>query len=927
MLVLPGLMGSRLGRRGRHVDQVIWLNLHAVVSGRLTSLALPRGRGLESLGAMWLNVLKLKLSLQVAGFDADFHAYDWRLSLAELAREIEARIAAEPGRKFMLVGHSMGGMVARAALAGPSARRIVRIVQVGSPNGGSFAPVLALRGLYPTVRKLAALDPQHSAEDLARIVFRTLPSLHELLPAPAVWPGPDLFDAAHWPEDGLRPTPELLATARAVVGALPSADERCLQVVGVRQDTITGLRRVEGGFEFEVSEDGDGTVPRALALWPGARAWYAAEGHGALPNNGRVIAAVVDLLRHGETRRLARSARGVRSVVVRTLSEPLLRRIAPHKVSVGRLSPDARRRLLEPVVSPEFHESAGGGATVNPAPGSVARPGRRARLQVRIAVGDVARARADALAVAVFSNVDPAGAARAIDRRFDAPIERAARGRRLPGRLGQVTRLAAGEAGRAPRHLLCVGLGEFDRLDADAVREAARALLLRAQRLGVGHLACVPFGAGSGLGAAAALEAQLRGFAEGWLETPVPPRPLRLTVFERDPRKAALITRALPAIRTRLGPAPLAITSPASRTAAAAAAIRHRRAEAAGDPVYLLANTTFQASGTLELRISLLTAGAKAAILSGTRRVRIADLQLVLRALARSDGGLRTVRKQGSRLAGLLLPENVRAGLARHARRPLAVVHDREASRVPWECLVVDGEFPALLAGLSRRYAGDGLSAARAEAVGEARRPLPVLVATDPTGDLPGATLERDVLQLLLREPQASAQWLAGAAVTRQAVLAALRSGDFAALHFAGHAYFDAARPERSGLVCARGELLRGSDLAGIERLPALVFLNACEAARVRRGRNSTRAERAGDGGSIAEALLDGGVANYLGTYWPVGDSAALVFARDLYVGLLGGHSLGEAVLAARRAVHERGSADWANYLHYGSPDLVLWPA
>jgi CHAT domain-containing protein len=326
--------------------------------------------------------------------------------------------------------------------------------------------------------------------------------------------------------------------------------------------------------------------------------------------------------------------------------------------------------------------------------------------------------------------------------------------------------------------------------------------------------------------------------------------------------------------------------------------------------------------------VSLLTAGAKAAILSGTRRVAIADLQDVLRALERSAGKLRTMRSQGLRLARLLLPDNVRDGLTRHSCRPLAVVHDREASRVPWECLAIDSAFPALGAGLSRRYAGDGLSAARAEAVGQARRPLPVLVATDPTGDLPGATLEREALQALLHEPRTSAKWLAGVAVTRQAVLAALRSGDYAALHFAGHAYFDATHPERSGLVCARGEILRGSDLTGIERLPALVFLNACEAARVRRGRTArSRDQHAGDGGSIAEALLDGGVANYLGTYWPVGDSAALVFARELYAALLDGCPLGEAVLGARRAVHAHGSADWANYLHFGSPDLVLWPA
>jgi CHAT domain-containing protein len=204
---------------------------------------------------------------------------------------------------------------------------------------------------------------------------------------------------------------------------------------------------------------------------------------------------------------------------------------------------------------------------------------------------------------------------------------------------------------------------------------------------------------------------------------------------------------------------------------------------------------------------------------------------------------------------------------------------------------------------------------------------MPVLIATDPTCDLPGAALEREALLELLREPQASARWLDGAAATRRAVLAALRSGDYAALHFAGHAFFDAAHPERSGLVCARGDRLRGADLAGIERLPSLVFLNACEAGRLRRGRRRRSTGAAsGDGAGIAEAMLDGGVATYLGTHWPVGDSAALIFSRELYSALLAGRSLGAAVLAARRAVHAHGSADWANYLHYGSHDQLVWP-
>ena len=97
-------------------------------------------------------------------------------------------------------------------------------------------------------------------------------------------------------------------------------------------------------------------MPLALAVRPDEPAWYVGEKHGGLPNNGRVIAAVVDLLRTGTTRApvavgdAAATARRTRS-----MSEAALRRIAPHKVDWQELSPDARRRLLEPVVSPEFH--------------------------------------------------------------------------------------------------------------------------------------------------------------------------------------------------------------------------------------------------------------------------------------------------------------------------------------------------------------------------------------------------------------------------------------------------------------------------------------------------------------------------------------------------------------------------------------------
>jgi CHAT domain-containing protein len=150
-------------------------------------------------------------------------------------------------------------------------------------------------------------------------------------------------------------------------------------------------------------------------------------------------------------------------------------------------------------------------------------------------------------------------------------------------------------------------------------------------------------------------------------------------------------------------------------------------------------------------------------------------------------------------------------------------------------------------------------------------------------------------------------------------------------LHFAGHAFFDPADPGRGGLLCAGKEVLRGADLDSLGNLPALVFCNACEAARVRRrsgvSAGAPRRRRfslARSSTGVAEAFLSGGVANFLGTHWPVGDQAAETFSTTLYGTLLRGDTLGAAVLAARRAVAASGSLDWADYVHYGTADFRL---
>ena len=126
-------------------------------------------------------------------------------------------------------------------------------MQLGAPNNGSFAPVQALRAVYPTVRKIAALDHRHSAEELARKVFLSLPGLYQMLPIGCERRLPTCSTFARgrktiWPR-----TNPCWPHARNVRDRLADADSRCTLIAGVAQETITAIRLVDNQFEYSIT--------------------------------------------------------------------------------------------------------------------------------------------------------------------------------------------------------------------------------------------------------------------------------------------------------------------------------------------------------------------------------------------------------------------------------------------------------------------------------------------------------------------------------------------------------------------------------------------------------------------------------------------------------------------------------------------------
>lgn len=375
VLIIPGMMGSRLGRRDRPA-RTVWIDPERIGAGELARLALPRGRTLEAQGVLLQSYARLLLTLRIEGFDPEFFPYDWRLGLAGLGRRL-ARALATPGAPRLIIAHSMGGLVARAALAHLPPRQLERLIFLGTPHGGCFDPVLALRGTHPFVQSLAQLDAHHGAAALAR-VFRTFPGLHDLLPSGSPTHGSrrglDLLQARSWPRSGTGPDPKLLARARRTRARLAAASARMVQITGYGVDTIERAAPGPGGFAYAMSSAGDGTVPLARTRLKGLRTLYVAALHGQLANHPEVIRAILELLRTGSTRRLKR--RPPRRPAARACTDDA--RLTPGekgKIDWRRLSQAGRACILEQLDGyPRKPQRRAGRPTRNrPAPRAPAR--------------------------------------------------------------------------------------------------------------------------------------------------------------------------------------------------------------------------------------------------------------------------------------------------------------------------------------------------------------------------------------------------------------------------------------------------------------------------------------------------------------------------------------------------------------------------
>ncbi|UVW27036.1 CHAT domain-containing protein [Massilia sp. H6] len=152
-------------------------------------------------------------------------------------------------------------------------------------------------------------------------------------------------------------------------------------------------------------------------------------------------------------------------------------------------------------------------------------------------------------------------------------------------------------------------------------------------------------------------------------------------------------------------------------------------------------------------------------------------------------------------------------------------------------------------------------------------------------------------------------------------VLAALYRQPWRILHVSGHGVYNIKHKDgrfRSGVVLSDGLLITAAEVAAMEVVPELVFLNSCHSGQFDGGRQSNRLAA-----SIARELIEIGVRCVLVAGWAVDDALARMFGTTFYEQLLGQRKqFGEAVKAARKTVWDENRADltWGAFQAYGDP-------
>lgn len=977
VFVLPGILGSNLKADGHR----IWLALRLI--GGLDKLAYPGSTEVLPDGAIGLVYDRLIEHLRQT-HDVHEFAFDWRLPIEQEARRLAAAVKTAldargaTGTPVRLLAHSMGGLVARTMQieepklwARLMAHADARLVMLGTPNGGSWAPMQVLSGDDTFGNALAAFGSP-LADLKARRIMAALPGFIQLqaglldpelkLDTEATWTklaqddytrsqqnnwwhryaGEAMQAAYRW---GVPPQAVLTQAKalrekldRQVREDLPSFASKLLLVVGRAPATPVNISALPGqDFVYLDATDGDGRVPLASALLPGVKTWQMNAEHGSLPSTKGAFDAVVELLVKGSTDKLPAytPTRGSRTAGAGAgIAETALRKSRPARL--GRTGRQARPASSEDAVF-----------SVAEAPLSAPTSGSGSpAVLVRVLNGNLSFV-AEPMIVGHYRSHELTGTEAVLNRLLGGSMADALGAGLYPQEVGSQGVFVNAARDREnpwrpprPHGAVVAGLGDEGALrESDLVRAVTQATLAWASRLNeegsqrradgaesasaVFPLAATLLGSGGlGVSAASSARAVARGvflanqrLAQiGW------PQVGSLTLVELYLERAADAWQGLQVLAAanpemlRVAPRIEFGTGPLRRTIGSG----YRGAS------YDLITATSTEQNQIEFALD--THRARTELRS--QRAQVALVRELVKKAANAQGGDTAV---GRTLFQLLVPQEIEPFLGGTDR--MAIDLDAQTAGIPWELLDAgpgngaDSRPWAVRAKLLRRLRKASFRTAARDATADDA----VLVIGEPLLDkdsgyppLPAAREEALAVAAELGGPGAlpSGRLLTlSDAPDASTVIHSLLQRPWRIVHIAGHG--ESVGDGGRGVVLSGGLFLGPAEIGSMRTVPELVFVNCCHAGAWSHDRVLGHPDPAAYAASVADALIEAGVRCVIVTGWAVEDQPAFEFARVLYRELLRGEPFVEAVAAAREACWQAAPAGktWAAYQCYGDPN------
>ncbi len=192
---------------------------------------------------------------------------------------------------------------------------------------------------------------------------------------------------------------------------------------------------------------------------------------------------------------------------------------------------------------------------------------------------------------------------------------------------------------------------------------------------------------------------------------------------------------------------------------------------------------------------------------------------------------------------------------------------------------------------------------------------------------LPGAQSEAEATEVVLGSMGYAVESVIGAHQPASDVLTRLYAQPWRILHVSAHGVFDLLHADgvrRSGVLLSGGLLITAAEIAAMETVPELVFLNCCHLGQMDTGRGGNKLAA-----SVARELIEVGVRCVVVAGWAVNDESAALFGQTFYEQvLLRRRTFGDAIFAARRAVWLAHPQDitWGAFQAYGEPGWLAEP-